>query len=148
MVQLLLSLQYCPDSSSGFVYDSNSNYCFLAVESYYTWLSAEYYCQQFTGGHLAGANNSVTSGVLSSNFASQTSRSWIGYSRLFYSGTTSSPLNQFKWIDSSGTGYSSWASNEPRSSLSENCAFLYGSAHTWNDYGCWLTQRSVCKKSS
>eukprot|EP01038_Epipyxis_sp_PR26KG_P014866 gene14866-19983_t len=142
------SVQYCPDSSSGFKYNSDTDYCYLGVDQSYTWLEAEYYCQQFTSGHLARVDGNFNSWFVS-NFPSINANRWIGYTRLFFSGITSGwNIDEYVWIDGISSSYTNWASSEPSNVATENCVQFYATDGLWNDQGCHYQYSSVCRMSA
>eukprot|EP01038_Epipyxis_sp_PR26KG_P013072 gene13072-17521_t len=143
------SVQYCPDSSSGFTYNSITDYCYLWVDESYTWLAAEYYCQQFTDGHLARVNGAIMNNWFVSNFPSISTNRWIGYTRLFFSGITSGwNIGEYDWIDGISSTYTNWESSEPSNTDTENCVQFYATDGSWNDQACNYQYSSVCRMSA
>eukprot|EP01038_Epipyxis_sp_PR26KG_P011207 gene11207-15032_t len=120
----------------------------IGVSQSYTWLAAEYYCQQFSGGHLARVNDAIMNSWFVSNFPSISANRWIGYTRLFFNGTTTGwNVDEYYWIDGISSSYTNWASSEPSNVATENCVQFYTDG-LWNDLGCNYQYNSVCRKSA
>ncbi|XP_034033550.1 ladderlectin-like [Thalassophryne amazonica] len=123
-------MNFCP--TGWFSYGSR---CFLFVNSYKNWYSAEEHCSTL-GGQLASVQNGREYIFLQQlTQGHQRTMAWLGGFNL---------QNKWMWIDRQGFYYTTWFSSS--SITNAACTFLRSTSNGGNT-NCYSTQSFICAKN-
>ncbi|KAG5285389.1 hypothetical protein AALO_G00002830 [Alosa alosa] len=110
------------------------HFCYKLYYEERTWFEALAFCRSI-GGDLI----SIHSHLDRLKVEQEDDHAWIGYS-------AADPNVGYTWSDGSSSSFTNWAPEEPNNKNNmENCALVYFSSMTWNDFACERNLKFICE---